>query len=166
MEGSWYIDFFRGLPPELVTLLVAMIPIAELRVSIPIALEVYHLSIPSAIFWSVVGDMIPATLIVLYIDRVAVWACRISKTSKRCYDWYAARTKKNFASGYAKYGAGVALAIFVGIPLPLTGSWSGALAAFLFGIPKRVAWISIFAGVILAAIVVTLVDLGVVKLFF
>jgi len=60
----------------------------------------------------------------------------------------------------------VALAIFVGIPLPLTGSWSGALAAFLFGIPKRVALVSISVGVCIAAGIVTLVDLGIVKLFF
>ncbi len=161
-----YVEIFRGMSAEVATLLIAMIPIAELRVSIPVALEVYHLSVPSAIFWSVAGNMIPATLIVLYIDRIAVWACRISKTTKRCYDWYASRTRKKFSSGYAKYGAAVALAIFVGTPLPLTGAWSGALAAFLFGIPKRVAWVSIFIGVIIAAIVVTLVDLGLVKLFF
>lgn len=161
-----YIEFFEGLPGELVTLVVAMIPIAELRVSIPLALEVYHLSVPSAIFWSVVGDMIPATLIILYIDRLALWACRISATSKRCYGWFAARTRRKFKKGYAKYGAAVALAIFVGIPLPLTGSWSGALAAFLFGIPKRVAFVSVFVGVFIAAIIVTLVDLGIVKIFF
>lgn len=160
------VTFFKNLPPELATVLVAMIPIAELRVSIPLALEVYHLSIPSAIFWSVFGDMIPATLIVLYIDRIAVWACRVSRTTKRCYDWYATRTRRKFESGFAKYGAAIALAIFVGIPLPMTGSWSGALAAFLFGIPKRVAWISIFIGVIISAVIVTLVDLGVVKIFF
>ncbi|MBI4133006.1 small multi-drug export protein [Candidatus Uhrbacteria bacterium] len=161
-----YADLFRGLPPEIVTLLIAMIPIAELRVSIPVALEVYHLSIPSALFWSIVGDMIPATIIVLYIDRIARWLCRISSPAARCYSWFTARTRKRFERGYAKYGAAVALAIFVGIPLPFTGSWSGAFAAFLFGIPKRVALVSILVGVCIAAVIVTLVDLGIVKLFF
>ena len=143
-----------------------MIPIAELRVSIPIALEVYHLSIPMAIFLSVLGDMIPATIIVLCLERIVKWVCGISPLGERCYLWMVRRTVKKFEHGYAKYGAAIALAIFVGIPLPMTGSWSGALAAFLFGIPKRVALPAIFVGVCMAAVIVTLLDLGIVKLFF
>ncbi|MBI4280934.1 small multi-drug export protein [Candidatus Uhrbacteria bacterium] len=161
-----YLIWFRDLPPALATLIIAMIPIAELRVSIPVALEVYHLSIPSAIFWSVLGDMIPATLIIMFIDRLAAWGCRHSKRTEHFYQRMAKRTAKKFEKGYLKYGAAVALALFVGVPLPMTGSWSGALAAFLFGIPKRVALPAILVGVCLAAGVVALAYLGLVKLFF
>ncbi len=160
---DFYLDFFRSWPPEVATLLVAMIPVAELRVSIPLALEYFGLPVWSAIFWSVAGDMIPAILIILFFDQLARWFCLFSGTTKRCYEWLANRTAKKFEKGYQKYGAAVALAIFVGIPLPLTGSWSGALAAFLFGVPKRVALVSILVGVIIAAGLVTLIDLGLVR---
>ncbi|MDP3985224.1 MAG: small multi-drug export protein [bacterium] len=157
--------WFQGLPPEMITFLVAMIPIAELRVSIPLALEVLHLPIPQAIFWSVAGNMIPAIAIVFWIEPLARGACRFSSTGKRCYDWFSHRTRSKFARGYAKYGAAIALVIFVGIPLPITGAWSGSLAAFLFGIPKRVALPAIFIGVCIAAVIVTIIDLGVGGLF-
>lgn len=160
------LEFLKELPPELATVLIAMIPLTELRASVPIALGVFHLSALSAIFWSVIGDMVPATIILIFIDDIAEWFCRQSEVVNRLYHRWAARTAKKFQSGFARYGAAVALAIFVGIPLPMTGAWSGALAALLFGIPKRVAFVAIFIGVIIAAIIVTLVSLGVVKLFF
>lgn len=160
------LTFLKGLPPELATVILAMIPLTELRASIPIALGVFHLSALSAIFWSVLGDMVPAVIILMFIDDLVGWLSRKSGFLKRHYDRWVAHTEKVFRKEYARYGAAIALAIFVGIPLPMTGSWSGALAAFLFGIPKRVAFVAIFIGVIIAALIVTGVSLGVFKLFF
>lgn len=156
----------KGLPSELVTVIIAMIPVTELRASIPIALEVFDLSPFSAIVWSVIGNMVPATIVLIFIDDFVRWFSRRSGFVKRYYDRWALRTSKTFQKDAAKFGAAIALAIFVGIPLPLTGAWSGALAASIFGIPKRVAFMAILVGVIIAAIIVTLISLGVVKLFF
>lgn len=166
MDVGFIIQFFRGLPSELIVTLLAMIPFTELRVSIPVALEVFHFSIFSAIFWSVLGDMVPATIILIFIGDIAMWLSKRSEWIRRWYEWSVRRTSKQFSSKASRYGLGIALIIFVGIPLPMTGSWTGALAAFLFGVPKRFAWMMIFVGVCLSAVIVTLVSLGVVKLFF
>lgn len=160
------IEFLKDLPPEFATMIIAMIPVTELRVSIPVALGPFDLSVVSAIFWSVLGDMVPATIILIFISDIAEWFCRRSGAVNRVYQRWVARTTKKFQSGFARYGAAIALAIFVGIPLPFTGSWSGALAAFIFGIPKRVAFVAIFIGVIIAAFIVTGISLGAIKLFF
>jgi len=166
MDISILLDFFKGLPPELIVTLLAMIPITELRVSIPIALEVFDMSVFSAIFWSVLGDIVPATIILIFIGDIVAWLSKRSRLIGRWYAWMVERTEKRFKSKASRYGIGLALILFVGIPLPFTGTWTGALAAFLFGIPKRFAWMMIFIGVCLAAVIVTLVSLGVVKLFF
>lgn len=166
MDIGIILDFFKGLPPELSTVLLAMIPFTELRASIPIALEVFDMSVTSAIFWSVLGDMVPATIILVFIGDIAGWLSRRSDLIKRWYEWLVRRTSERFASKASRYGVALGLILFVGIPLPFTGAWTGALAAFLFGIPKRFAWASILIGVCLAAFIVSLASLGVVKLFF
>jgi len=68
------------------------------------------------------------------------------------------QAEKAFSGKYSKYGA-LGLIIFVGIPLPLTGSWTGSLAAFIFNIPFRKSWPLILAGVCMAATLVTLITL-------
>lgn len=166
MDIKIILDFFEGLPPELATALLAMLPITELRASVPIALGVFHLSIFSAIFWSVLGNMLPVVFIFIFIDPFVAWLSRRSGLVRRVYESWASRTSKIFQKDAAKYGAAIALAIFVGIPLPMTGAWSGVLAAFLFQIPKKIAFVAVLAGVIISAMIVAMVSLGVVKIFF
>lgn len=82
-----YVDFFKSLPPEFATMLIAMTPIAELRASIPIALGIYKMSIISAIFWSVLGDIIPALFIILYLKPLSDFLCRYSKIARIFFNW-------------------------------------------------------------------------------
>ena len=159
------LDFFKSFPPELATVLIAMIPITELRVSIPVALEVFKLPVLSAIWWSVVGAMIPTTVILVFIGDIANWFCQHSPFLKRLYNHTVLRTEKKFKDSAAKYGIGLGWVIFVAIPLPFTGAWSGALATFLLGMPKRFAWIMIFIGIVISAIIVALASLGIFKIF-
>lgn len=150
-----YIELFKILPPQAATMLIAMLPIAELRVSIPIALSVYKLSIFSSLFWSVLGNIIPAIIIIRYINPISVWLRKKSRMMEKFFNWWFAKTKGKFQKSYLKYG-GLALVIFVAIPLPMTGAWTGALAAFLFGIPTRRAIWLVLAGVVIAGIIVSI----------
>ncbi|MBN1326261.1 small multi-drug export protein [Candidatus Falkowbacteria bacterium] len=159
-----YVQILKDLPPELATFLISMIPIAELRVAIPVALGVYKLSVFSAMFWAVLGDIIPAILIVIYLPVISKWFSKRSKICKRFFDWQFARTRKKFEGKYARWGS-LAIILFVGIPAPFTGSWTGAIAAFLFGIPPRISITLIFIGVILAGMIVSLLSLGVFNFF-
>lgn len=143
-----------------------MIPITDIRVSIPLALNFYHLPLATALFFSVIGEMLPAVIILFFIEKVIRWLCVRFLFVRQSYEWWARHVRAKLGSRMAKYGAVTALFLFVGFPIPLTGSWSGALAAFLFHIPRRVALVAIFCGICMAAFFVTLVDLGVVKLLF
>ncbi len=150
-----YIQLFKSIPPQIATMIIAMLPIAELRVAIPVALAGYKSSIPSAFFWSVLGNSIPAFIILKYIGPISDWLKKKSAGFDKFFAWWFKRTETKFHDSFLKYGS-VALVIFVAIPLPMTGAWSGSLAAFLFGIPPRKAFWLILWGIIIAGIIVTI----------
>ena len=155
-----YVEIFKNLPPEAATVLVAMIPIAELRVALPVAILIYKMSFWTAMFWSVLGNMLPIFFIVYLLKPVADFLIKHWQLAKRFFDWWFSRVRRKFEGGALKYGINLALVVFVAIPLPLTGAWSGAVAAFLFGIPPRRALILIAIGVIIAGIIVTALTAG------
>lgn len=155
-----YISWFKNFPPELATILIAMLPIAELRAALPIALTVYKLPLTVAFFWSVVGNMLPIVILVWFIRPLFLFLSKHSKLADQFFSWWFNRVHYKFEKGALKYGINIALVIFVAIPLPLTGAWSGAVASFLFGIPPRRALILILFGVIIAGIIVALLTQG------
>jgi uncharacterized membrane protein len=149
--------WFMYLPKELATFLISMIPITELRASIPIGIEVYHLAVWKVWILAVIGDMLPATAILLLIPLIHKWVVDKGFLGKVLTN-HLNKAEEKFSGKYAKYGA-IALIIFVGIPLPFTGSWTGALAAFVFNIPFKKSFPLILAGVCVAATVVTILTL-------
>jgi len=159
MDTAFLIDWFSMLPPQLSTFLIAMIPITELRASIPIALLIYKLPVWQAMFFSIIGDFVPALFVLYLLGPLTVWCSEHSKVCLRVCNWVFARTRRKFSKKHAKYGA-LAVMIFVGIPLPFTGSWTGSLAAWLFDIPKKIAIPFIIGGIVIAAGIMTLVSIG------
>ncbi|MFZ2190052.1 MAG: small multi-drug export protein [Candidatus Magasanikiibacteriota bacterium] len=153
-------NFFAQFPPELATLLIAMTPIGELRAALPIGIAVYHLPIWQVFVLSVVGNMIPATIILLFAPAFHKYLEKSQGRLHKLWSKYLARAQKKFAHDYAKWGL-IGLAIFVGIPLPMTGAWTGAVAAFVFGLPFKKAWWAIFLGVVGAGIIVTVMTVGI-----
>ncbi|MFA6391757.1 MAG: small multi-drug export protein [Patescibacteria group bacterium] len=154
-----YAGLFNNISPEWATVLIAMLPIAELRASIPIALGVYDLPVLESYFLSVAGNIFPVIFILWLLEPFSRWLSAHSKFFKKFFDWLFLRTRKKFAAKYEKWGL-LALAIFVAIPLPATGAWTGAIAAFLFGIPFKKSIVSITLGVMIAGVIVTLISLG------
>ena len=141
------------MSPEIQTFLLAMTPIGELRASIPVALTIYHLNWAIAFLVSVIGNLIPVIFILLFLEPVSNWLFKKSAFFNKFFVWLFEKTRKKHSSKIEKYGA-VGLATFVAIPFPLTGGWSGAILAFLFGIPFKKAFFSISAGVITAGTIV------------
>jgi len=156
-----YIELFKNVPPQWATFLMATLPIAELRVALPLALTVYNLPLWQAFIFSVLGNIVPVFFILYFIDSVSKFLMAKIKIFNRFFLWLFARTRVKFEGKYARWGL-LALAIFVAIPLPMTGAWTGALAAFLFQIPKKQAAIYIILGVLGAGIIVTILTLGTV----
>lgn len=158
------VQFFHGLPKEFVTALIAMIPVAELRGAIPWALASLPfgggLSWSEAFIYAVIGNMAPIFPILLLFDKVYLKLNKYPIFS-RFFSWLFTRTRKR-GKNIEKYKE-LGLIIFVGIPLPVTGAWTGAVAAFVFGLSIKRSMICIFIGVLLAGMVVTLASLGVIS---
>jgi len=152
--------------PELKTLLISMLPIGELRVAIPVGMTVYDLPFWSAFLWSFIGNIIPIFFVIwgldLLINKFAVH--RIYFLNK-FFNWLFERTRKKHTKRFERW-RDLVLVIFVAIPLPGTGAWTGALIAYVFGIPLKRAFPAIALGVLIAGIIVTLVTLGIINLPF
>lgn len=138
------------------TFFTAMIPIGELRASIPLGLGAYKLDIYSTIIFSIIGNLIPAIIIILALDPISKFLMKRFRWADRFFNWLFNRTRKKYYKKFEKY-SGFALATFVGIPLPVTGAWTGAVIAFVFGIPPKKAILDVFLGILMAAAIVTIV---------
>lgn len=149
---------------EIYTLLIAGSPISELRGAIPIALALYKLPLASALFFSILGNMIPVFFILWLLPPFSVWLSNRFRLFKRFFDWLFSWQRKRHSKKIEIY-KDLALVILVAIPLPLTGAWTGSLVAFLFGIPYKKAVPLIFLGVLIAATIVCLTTLGIIKFF-
>lgn len=146
------------------TLFTAMIPVAELRVAIPLAITKFGLSAVEAYIVSVIGNMIPVVFLLLFLDPVSKFLSEKFQIFKRFFNWLFERTRKKITGKYEIYGL-VALAIFVAIPLPATGAWSGCAAAYLLGLPFWKGFGTILAGVLIAGVIVTVASIGVISIF-
>src|SRR4030042_6874465 len=155
----FFIDWFSGLPPELATLVIAAMPIGELRAALPIGLTVYHLDFWSVFILSVFGTLTAAIVVMAVHDPLARFARKYSQPINRALEWLFERTRKKHQYKFEKY-QDLTLILFVAVPLPFTGASTGALAAYVFGIPFRRAFPLIAIGVIIAAVIVTAVTLG------
>jgi uncharacterized membrane protein len=145
------LHWLKSLPQDYAVIIVGALPITELRGAIPLGLS---LGMPLArAFWlAILGNCIfvaPA----LFLFEPVTGYLRKFKIWSRFFDWVFERTKKN-SDSIQKYEA-LGLAIFVAIPLPMTGAWSGVIAASLFKIRFRYAFLAIIAGVICSGLIVS-----------
>ncbi len=147
-----FIKYLNSLPKELLVLLTGALPVSELRGAIPLGLS---LGLPLAkTFWlAILGNLsfvVPALFLFSpvsnYLRKLKIWS--------GFFDWIFERARKNAAAiqKYETFG----LFLFVAIPLPMTGAWSGVIAATLLKVKFRYAFLAIFSGVLCAAVIVSL----------
>jgi len=142
----------KGLPKEYIVIIVGALPIAELRGAIPLALS-FGMPMSKAFWLSVLGNsifIIPG----LFLFKPVSEKLRRFKIWARFFDWFFERTRKK-ADIIQRYEA-LGLAIFVAMPLPMSGAWSGVIAATLFKIKFRYSFPAIVAGVLGAGVIVAL----------
>ena len=144
------------VPDEVTVFLISMIPIFELRGSIPVGIVGFGLPPLLVYLLSIIGNIIPTFFILLFFDRLTKIAQKFPLL-KRLLDWLFARTRKRSAliEKYEELG----LILFVAIPLPITGAWTGSLAAYLLGLRFWRSIGCIFIGVCTAGIIVTALSL-------
>lgn len=148
--------------PKIMTVLIAALPISELRGAIPYAVTVGGLDWREAYMLAVLGNFIPVIPILLLLDSVSGWLMRYA-IWHRFFTWLFKRTRRRgkMIERFEVLG----LILFVAIPLPVTGAWTGCVAAFLFKIRLRVAVPAIICGIMIAGTVVTMASLGVISLW-
>lgn len=145
----------------LIVFLISMVPLIELRGAIPYAVG-YDLPIVQSIIVALVGNMLPVPFIFLFARRILVWG-RDKKVIGGFFKWCLEKGEKGGRKLEEKAGAGlyVALLLFVGIPLPGTGAWTGTLAASLLDLDFKKSILYILFGLLLAAAIMLAASLGV-----
>lgn len=149
----------------LISFFISMVPLVELRVAIPYALGVGLPVLPSYIV-CIIGNMLPVPIIFLFARKVLEWGADkpvIGKFFTFCLE----KGHKGGEKLQAKAGRGLflALLLFVGIPVPGTGAWTGTLAASLLDMDFKSSVIAVLLGVVLAGIIMGLVSAGVFSVF-
>lgn len=141
----------------IMTFLISMVPIIELRGAIPIATGA-GLSPIIAIPVAIIGNLLPIPFIILFIKKIFAWMRKVSPKLNKVVDRMEAKAEKNKdkVQRYAFWG----LVLFVAIPLPGTGAWTGALVAAMLDMPLKKAFPSIAIGVLGAGAIIAFVSYG------
>lgn len=153
-----------NLPPQLATLLLAMTPFTELSGSIPIALQVFNLPLWQAVLFSVLGSFLVSMILIFFINPLYLLFSRRFKFIERIAQKVFHITRDKFGKKYQIWG-NLALFLYIVIPTPGSGAWSGSIAAWLFGIDKKLALVFMFFGLLIAGLIVAAVTLGVSTIF-
>ena len=140
--------------------IISMVPLVELRGAIPYAVAFELPLVPSYIV-AVIGNMLPVPLIYLFARKVLVWGAD-KKYIGKFFSWCLKKGEKGGKKLQAKAGRGLflALLLFVGIPLPGTGAWTGTLAASILDMKFKDVLIACMGGVLLAGIIMGLASAG------
>ena len=132
-----------------------MLPVTELRGAIPMAIHLFKLPPESAFFWAVLGNTIPNFFILWLLPPISNFLMKKSHRLNRFFTWLFDKTRKKHTKKFNEQGS-ISLILFVAIPFPGSGGWTGSLIAFLFGVRYWHAMGLISIGIILAGILVTL----------
>ncbi len=150
------------LKARIITFLMAMVPVVELRGAIPYGV-IAGLSVPEAFILAVLGNLAPIPFLVVFTRKVFEWLRTKSEGLDRIVRKLEAKADKNkeLVEKYEFFG----LMLLVAIPLPGTGAWTGALVAAMMNMRLKRAMPAITVGVIVAGIIVTTLTYGAGALF-
>lgn len=150
----------RNVSPQIITLLISMIPLLELRGSILVAGAALKLPLIQTYITAVIGNMLPIPFILLFIEKIFNFMKKI-KYLEKFPNWCERKAMKK-SDQIKKYGYW-GLFLFVAIPLPGTGAWTGSLLAVLLGLKRGKSLLFIFFGVMTAGLIMCLISYGVLQ---
>ena len=159
------VEFFlvNELGARLAVFLCSMLPVIELRGGIPLGMV---LGLPwwQSFLFAVIGNMLPVPLILLFVERVIAWMSR-SRVKLFCKfgNFLLQKAEKN--RGKIKKYSFFGICLFVAVPFPATGAWTGALVAAGVGMKPQKALLSCLLGILIAAVIVTLISYGALAAF-
>ena len=153
----WFTENLSFMPKELIIFIISMVPILELRGGL-IAAALLKISMFKAIGVCILGNIIPITFILLFITPIFEWMKK-TKLFRPLVEKIENKSMSKSAK-IQKYEL-LGLLLFVGIPLPGTGAWTGALIASLLGIKIKKAVPAILVGLVLATIIMCTLSYGI-----
>lgn len=152
-------DTLAALPDSLIVFLTAMLPIGELRASIPLAIVTFEIPWPQALGLSVAGNFLPIPFVLYALRTLGARIEAQQHIAARILRWRTARVQRSWGPRVQRYGF-PAIALAVAIPLPFTGAWTGALIVWTLHEPARRGLPAIALGIGVAGVVVTALTLA------
>ena len=152
----------QEITPRIITLVLAALPVSELRGAIPYAIVAGGMSWQEAYIIAVIGNFIPVIPLLFLLESVSNYLMRY-RLFNRFFTWLFERTRRK--GRLVERFEAVGLVLFVAVPLPVTGAWTGCVAAFIFKVPLRYAIPAVLLGIMIAGTVVTLASLGVIQVW-
>ena len=150
----------RNISPEFIIFIVSALPVSELRGAIPLGLLVMKQPVLKTYLIAVLGNTVLVAPLLLLLEPISN-KLRKFRLWAKFFDWLFVRTRKR-AKLVERFEA-LRLILFVCVPLPITGAWTGCAAAIIFGIPRKRAIPTILLGIMLAGCIVTLASMGVIS---
>lgn len=147
-----------ALGKEILVFIISLLPILELRGGLLAAALIGLDPVPSYII-SIIGNILPVPFILLLINKILDWM-RKSKKLKKVAKWLDEKVEKHKGQ-IEKYGY-LGIVLFVGIPLPGTGAWTGSLIASVLEMDKKKTFFAVLAGVFIASIIMMVISFGVI----
>lgn len=156
------LDFLKALPDWLILTIISATPVIEVRGAVPLGIFYFNLHPATVFAWCVLGSIIPVFPILWFLNTLTERLRKI-KLFDRFFEWLFHRTRKR--SRIIKDLELVGLTLFVGIPFPGTGVWTGCVAAYLLGLPWIPTFICAAIGTIIASVIMTAASLGIINFF-
>lgn len=153
----FFVDILGGINKDIAIFIISLMPILELRGGL-IAASLLHVEFIRAVIICIVGNVLPIPFVLLFLEKILELFSKWSAT-KKVVTWLEKKvdSKREQIDKYGYWG----LVLFVGIPLPGTGAWTGSLLAVMLGLDKKKSFGCILLGVILAAIIMSIVSYGI-----
>lgn len=151
------VNLLGGLGKEVVVFIISMLPILELRGGI-VAASLLEIDFLPGYLLSILGNVLPIPFVLLFLEKIFDFLRRF-KSTKKLVDKLEKKilSKKSQIEKYGYWG----LLLFVGIPLPGTGAWTGSALAVLLHLNRKKSFIFIFLGVVLASIIMSIFSYGI-----
>lgn len=159
---EFFIDLFGGISKDVIIFIISLMPILELRGGL-LAASLLDVEYVRAAIICITGNVLPIPIVLLFLKKVLDLFEKWDVT-KKVVSWLEKKVEKN-KDKIDKYGYW-GLILFVGIPLPGTGAWTGALLAVMLGLNRKKSFICILVGVLLAAIIMSIVSYGILGNLF
>jgi uncharacterized membrane protein len=158
----WLVNLLQGLPKEWIVFLISAMPVIEVRGAVPIALVYFKLPVMTTLLLCILGSVLPVFFILWFLNSLTERLRKI-KLFDKFFEWlfHRTRSKSKIIEDFELVG----LTLFVAIPFPGTGVWTGCVAAYLLGLPWIPTFICAALGTTIASLIMWAVSAGIINFF-